>query len=177
MARRGSPQRRSASGFTLLELMIVLAIAGVLMAIAIPLFRSHQLRSKSAEVKSNLSALRALEESYYSVHDEYIAAPAEPPGIPGSVSADFTPNAAFTELGFDPEGRVYFSYGVAVTPDADGYTADSAADIDGNGFPQLWGFAKPDPGGAVVAGQVGCTVAVLGTEIAPCGSGHGTSVF
>ena len=39
---------------------------------------------------------------------------------------------------------MYFSYGVAVTADASGYTADAAADIDADGFPQLWGFAKPD---------------------------------
>jgi prepilin-type N-terminal cleavage/methylation domain-containing protein len=177
MGQKGTQRSRSASGFTLLELMVVLAIVAVLITIAIPVFRSHQLRSKSAEVRSNLGALRALEESYSSVHDQYIAAPAEPPGIPGSISADFSPNAAFTALGFDPEGHVYFSYGVAVTADAAGYTADAAADIDGDGFPQLWGFAKPAPSGALVAGEVGCAVAVLGIEIGPCGPGHGTSVY
>ena len=53
-------------GFTLLELMIVLAVVGVLAAIAIPLLASYQLRSKSAEAKTNLAAIRVLEESFYS---------------------------------------------------------------------------------------------------------------
>ena len=87
------------------------------------------------------------------------------------------PNPDFTALGFSPEGRVYFSYGVTIAADASGYTADAAADIDADGFPQLWGFAKPDANGAIVPGQVGCTVAALGVEIGPCGPGHGKSIF
>jgi len=157
--------------------MLVLAVVGVLALIAIPVFRIYQLRSKSAEVKSNLDAIRVLEETYFSAHDQFLAAAPEPPVIPGAISTDFNPTAAFTALGFRPEGRVYFSYGVAVTANASGYTADAAADIDGDGFPQLWGFAKPDSTGALGPGQVGCTVAALGVEIGPCGPGHGTSVF
>jgi len=164
-------------GYTLLELMLVLAVVALLATIAIPLFRTYQLRSKSAEAKSNLGSIRVLEETYYSSHDQYLAAASEPAVIPGSLATDFNPNAAFTALGFRPEGRVYFSYGVAVNADASGYTADAAADIDGDGFPQLWGFSKPNASGALVPGQVGCTVAALTVEIGPCGPGHGTSVF
>lgn len=177
MARTSFQPLRRASGFTILELIIALAIVAVLAVIAIPVFQKQQMRSKTAEVKSNLGALRALEDTYQSAHDEYLAAPAEPPALPGGNAVTFNPNAAFTALGFRPEGRVYFSYGVAVTANASGYTADAAADIDADGFPQLWGFAKRDPGGAIVAGEVGCVVAALGTEIGPCGPGHGTSVF
>jgi type IV pilus assembly protein PilA len=157
--------------------MVVLGIVGVLAAIAVPVFRTYQLRSKSAEASTNLAAIRVLEESYASAHDAYLAAPAEPPLIPGSSPAAFNANAAFSLLGFKPEGRVYFSYGVAVSADASGYTADAGADIDGNGFPQLWGFAKPDAGGAVVAGQVGCTVAALDSDIRACGNGYGRTIF
>ena len=177
MSASGNHGSQRASAFTILELMVVLAISGVLAAIAIPVFHTYQMRSKTSEVASNLAALRVLEESYASAHDRFLAAPAEPPVIPGSTSTVFTPNAEFTALGFHPEGRVYFSYGVAVTADGTGYTVDAAADIDGDGFPQLWGFAKPDPSGAVVAGQVGCAVAVLDEDVGPCGSSHGRSVF
>jgi type IV pilus assembly protein PilA len=177
MATSCTRRLRRSPGFTLLELMLVLAVVALLAAIAIPVFRAYQLRSKSAEVKNNLGAIRVLEETYYSAHDQFLAAAAEPPVIPGGSSTVFNPNAAFTALGFRPEGRVYFSYGVAVTADASGYTADAAADIDADGFPQLWGFAKPDSHGALTPGQVGCTVAALGVEIGPCGPGHGTSVF
>ncbi len=157
--------------------MVVLSIVGVLSTIAIPLFHAYQLRSKSAEAATNLGALRVLEVTYFSAHDAFLAAPAEPSLIPGSKSTAFTPNAQFATLGFHPEGRVYFSYGVAVTADGTGFTADAAADIDGDGFPQLWGFAKADAGGAFAAGQVGCTAAALHAEIGPCRPGHGRSVF
>ena len=118
-----------------------------------------------------------LEESYFAGHDEFLPAAAEPPVIPGATKAAFNPNPAFTALGFRPEGRVYFSYGVAVAADRTGYSADAAADIDADGFPQLWGYAKPDASGAIGPGQVGCTVAALTVEIGPCGPGHGTSTF
>ena len=157
--------------------MLALAVVALLATIAIPSFRTYQLRSKSAEAKSNLGAIRVLEETYFSTHDQFLAAPPEPPVIPGARSTVFNPNAAFITLGFRPEGRVYFSYGVAVTANASGYTADAAADIDDDGFPQLWGFSKPDANGALAPGQVGCTVAALSVEIGPCGPGHGTSVF
>lgn len=158
--------------------MFVVAIIGILAATAIPIFRTYQLRSKSAEAKINLGALRVLEHSYFSVHDEFLAAAPEPPVIPGASATDFTPNADFDALGFRPEGRVYFSYGVAVTADGVGYTADAAADIDADGFLQFWGFAKPDGNGALGPGQVGCNVAALQAEqIGPCGPGHGISVF
>ena len=137
---RRRPQR--AAGFSILELMIALAIIGLLASLALPFFHTYQLRSKSAEVKSNLGALRVLEESYFASHDEFLPAAAEPPVIPGATKAAFNPNPAFTALGFRPEGRVYFSYGVAVAADRTGYSADAAADIDADGFPQTLGVRK-----------------------------------
>ena len=158
--------------------MFVVAIIGMLAVIAIPVFRNYQFRARSAEAKTNLGALRVLEHSYYSTNDEFLAAAPEPPVIPGGTSTAFNPNAEFTALGFRPEGRVYFSYGVAVAPDGAGYTADAAADIDMDGFPQFWGYAKPDGSGVLVPGQVGCNVAALSVEqVGPCGPRHGFSIF
>jgi prepilin-type N-terminal cleavage/methylation domain-containing protein len=173
--RRG-PRR---AGFTLIELMMAVAIVGVLAAVAIPLLTSYQLRSKSAEAKVNLGALRVLEEGFYSEYQAYRSANAEPAAIPGTVAVVFDEiSSDFAPLGFVPEGRVYFSYGIAVSGDGSGYTADAGADIDGDGFIQYWGYAAPDGGGTLIAGEVGCDVAIMQPEtVGPCTANSGQSVF
>lgn len=57
--------------FTLIELMIVVAIIGILAAIAIPNFMRFQARAKSAEARSNLGAIYAAYSSYFSEWNTY----------------------------------------------------------------------------------------------------------
>ncbi|MBW2245257.1 MAG: prepilin-type N-terminal cleavage/methylation domain-containing protein [Deltaproteobacteria bacterium] len=167
----GIRQRRFGErGFTLIELMIVVAIVGILASVAMPAFSRYQNRSKSAEAKVNLSALRVAEESYFNEHGVFLPANPQPALIPGARPMEFdATSSGYALLGWVPNGRVYFSYAVIVTADQTGYTADAGADIDGDGIVQIWGFSKPSTSGAVVNGGLGCDVSrLLPNTIGPC---------
>jgi type IV pilus assembly protein PilA len=62
---------RSQKGFTLIELMIVVAIIGILAAIAIPNFLRYQAQSRQAEAKTNLGGIFVAETSYYGEQSRY----------------------------------------------------------------------------------------------------------
>lgn len=55
---------RKQEGFTLIELMIVVAIIGILAAIAIPNFLQYQMKSRQSEAKTNLGAIKTSEVSW-----------------------------------------------------------------------------------------------------------------
>ncbi|WP_447974346.1 type IV pilin protein [Nitrospira sp. Kam-Ns4a] len=62
---------RKEQGFTLIELMIVVAIIGILAAIAIPNFLSYQAKAKQSEAKTNLGAVYTSEVSYFGENNAY----------------------------------------------------------------------------------------------------------
>src|SRR6266853_1782042 len=77
-------------GFTLIELMIVVAIIGILAAIAIPNFIKFQARSKQSEAKANLKASFTAMKAYYQEKDKY--------------------SSIVTEIGFVPERNNRYAY-------------------------------------------------------------------
>ncbi len=178
-------RNKSTKGFTLIELMIVVAIIGILAAIAIPNFLRFQLKSKSSEGKVNLAAIRTAEESYLAEYGTYVAAAASPTtGIPGPTKALFNDAGGFTQIGWSPEGDVFFVYQVTPVATLTGYTAHAAADIDGDTTNQEWGYVHPDPAGTAVAvGACPLTGVWNGTAnagldtVGPCANGHGQSIF
>ena len=154
------------AGFTLIELMIVVSIIGILSAIAIPLFSKQQLRTKSTEAKTNLSAIRVAQQSNFSELGMYQRADAEPADVPGPQATDFdVAGSGYAEIGWAPEGRVYFSYAIEIAEDASGFTADAAADIDDDGVVQIWGYTKPSGTDDLVEGGLGCDPNQLIPEI------------
>ena len=179
--------RKSNKGFTLIELMIVVAIIGILAAIAIPNFLRFQLRSKTSEGKVNIAAIRTAEESYVAEFGSYVLAATSPAANGGSQKQVFSDvgaaGANFSTIGWAPEGNVFFNYSVNIAGLA--YTADATADIDSNGTNQIWGYVHPDPSAAVVVGTLLCAgvydavtmTAVLTNVVGPCGAVDGQSEF
>src|SRR5688500_13679377 len=62
---------RQSEGFTLIELMIVVAIIGILAAIAIPNFLKFQCKSKQSEAKTNLAGIFTSEKSFFGEYNTY----------------------------------------------------------------------------------------------------------
>ena len=58
-------------GFTLVELLLVIAIIGILAGIAVPLYLGERTKAMTTEAKSNLQALRLLEEQYFAENSCY----------------------------------------------------------------------------------------------------------
>jgi len=150
--------------------MIVVAIIGILAAIAIPNFLRFQLKSKTSEGKVNLAALRTAEESYRAEFGSYVSAPPTPGVVPGTTKGAWPAvTVGFDEIGWAPEGAVFFQY--AITVAGNGYTASADADLDGNGTSQAWGYAKPNAGTRVAAAAgSACAVATIGGDelVSPC---------
>lgn len=62
------------SGFTIIEIMIVLALIGILLAIAQPQFREYTVKAREAVLKENLFTFRDVIDQYYTDKGKYPAA-------------------------------------------------------------------------------------------------------
>jgi prepilin-type N-terminal cleavage/methylation domain-containing protein len=66
---------RKNEGFTLIELMIVIAIIGILAAIAIPQFSAYRTRSYNAAAEADLRNAATAQEAYYVDTQTYVVDP------------------------------------------------------------------------------------------------------
>ena len=128
--------RKKSKGFTLIELMIVVAIIAILAAIAIPQYRKFQLKAKTAEAKTNIGAIRTCEEAYAAEHDQYYKLSPAPSDSNIKASprnwnetTDGTSKNFGTIIGFKPAGKVYFNYAVDDISAYGGKNFNSGSDL------------------------------------------------
>ena len=80
-------KKRDEKGFTLIELMIVIAIIGILAAIAIPQFNAYRARSYNASANTDLRNAMTSQEGYFIDHDQYTGAPGDLTGSYGLITS------------------------------------------------------------------------------------------
>ncbi|MEY4580225.1 MAG: hypothetical protein RL701_4928 [Pseudomonadota bacterium] len=126
-----SARSRKRQGFSLMELMSVVAIVGILSAIAIPTFSSYIYKARTTEATEFLGVIRLREESFRSEFGVYCPtiAPGQSPADYASLdqhtnlvpdpstsrrnAVPFVSDAQWLQLGARPTGPVRFGYGVA----------------------------------------------------------------
>ena len=151
---------KESQGFTLIELMIVVAIIGILAAIAIPNFMRYQLKSKTTEAKENIGGINTALTAFKAENDWFVDCKASPAKVSktGAKQAWTTPKAkdGWSEIGFAPASNVYYQYqvqaggakatapvmGIAATNTGDDYAVGAVADLDANGKNGEFGYAS-----------------------------------
>ena len=104
-----SAKTNNQSGFTLVELMIVVAIIGLLSAVAVPNFQKYQARAKSSEAKVQLASAYTAEQSFYGDYGIY--------------------HNCLSYMGFDPTAEItqrYYAIGFGNAADVDPTAYESA---------------------------------------------------
>jgi type IV pilus assembly protein PilE len=111
---------RKQRGLTLIELVTVAVVIGILVAIAIPSYRSYLIRTQRSDAKTALLTLRAAQEKYYLQQNKYTANVQGAPEDGGLGLPGISDNGLYS---------VSVDLGTPSDPDSDqGYTASAIPD-------------------------------------------------
>ena len=126
---------RNRRGFSLTELMIVVAIIGILAVLAIPNFLTYQARAKQSEAKTNLVALHTSELAYFAEKNTYVD---DFNAIGFAVTG--SSQLYYYELGDGSSGTLPPGCTASTLDNvsATGFTAVATANIDGDPTCDIW---------------------------------------
>jgi prepilin-type N-terminal cleavage/methylation domain-containing protein len=144
-AESAMTQRRKNSGFTLIELMIVIGILGLLATVAITSYNAYVRRSRKAEAAALLADIRLKQEAYRGTFHQYHT------GIPAACGNDWVPRSkpgpkpatagltgncekAWRQLGISFPSTLYFVYDTQGGPPGAAVTGRYAAANAANDF-------------------------------------------
>lgn len=147
---------KTQSGFTLIELMIVVAVMGVLMAIALPNYTDYVIRGKIPDATSALSNKRVQLEQFFQDNRTYVAAPACTADTTTSQYFDFScsvaPTATVFTLAATGKGSMAaFTY----TIDQSGAKTSSITAAAPSGWPATSPVAPAVTGGCWITNKGG----------------------
>lgn len=107
---------QSKSGFSLVELMVVVAIIGILATIAVPNFQRFQARAKQASAKTELTGVYTAQKAFYVEYNSY---------HPDLQMTGFAPEGVSLADGANPvaldKNRIYATTGGAISNTAGAY--------------------------------------------------------
>jgi type IV pilus assembly protein PilA len=149
---RNAPRHSLARGFTILEVMIVVAVLGVLAAVAVPAFVRYSRRAKTTEAVDKLAHLYRMSAAYWAADGSTrlstaAAAARSFPASTGPTPADVPAGTRVVDapgtwssptwqaLNFSITDPHYFSYEYASEGSnaSAAFTARALGDLDGNG--------------------------------------------
>ena len=140
---------RDQAGFTLIEVMIVVAIIGILAAVAYPSYRDHLIRGSLADATNGLSSVRAQMERHYLDNRTYATA-----------NGFTTPCAAVDAGGTDaPRKFGAFVVSCSATPTATAFTLQAVGSGSVSGFTYTITQADVRATTAAATGYSTCTSA------------------
>ncbi|MGG2395978.1 type IV pilin protein [Pseudomonas sp. SH1-B] len=106
---------RRTSGFTLIEVMIVVAIIGIIAAIAYPSYQEHVRKTKRADAQAALMELSQFMERFYTANGRYLKSDDSAPDLPFGEAPKDGGNKSY-DLAFAENTPTANSYILEATP-------------------------------------------------------------